>query len=128
LIGRYRSDGKKVLATRKSYPSDVTDEEGSFVVPYLTLMTEDSPQGYTGEKPAKAAREKGIELSVVKLPEAKKDFVLLPRQWVVERSLAWLGRFRQKVIPETACSLGRLASNSRKFDRTKPSLRVVGNH
>src|SRR5437763_13652076 len=29
---------------RKSYPSDVTDEEWEFVVPYLTLMTEDAPQ------------------------------------------------------------------------------------
>src|SRR5215207_4456160 len=29
---------------RKPYPSDVTDEEWSFVAPYLTLMTEDAPQ------------------------------------------------------------------------------------
>jgi hypothetical protein len=28
---------------RKPYPSDVTDEEWSFVVPYLTLMREDAP-------------------------------------------------------------------------------------
>ena len=52
-------------------------------------------QGYTGEKPAAAAKKKGIELSVVKLPQAKKGFVLLPRRWVVERSLAWLARFRR---------------------------------
>jgi transposase len=52
-------------------------------------------QGYTGEKPARAAKKKGIELSVVKLPEAKKGFVLLPRRWVVERSFAWLARFRR---------------------------------
>jgi transposase len=42
-------------------------------------------QGYTGEKPAAAAREHGIELEVVKLPEAKRGFVLLPRRWVVVR-------------------------------------------
>src|SRR4030095_12083290 len=30
--------------TRKSYPSDVTDAEWEFVVPYLTLMREDAPQ------------------------------------------------------------------------------------
>jgi transposase len=30
--------------TRKPYPSDVSDEEWSFVAPYLTLMTEDAPQ------------------------------------------------------------------------------------
>jgi len=52
-------------------------------------------QGYTGQEPANAAKKKGIELSVVKLPEAKKGFVLLPRRWVVERSFAWLARFRR---------------------------------
>jgi transposase len=52
-------------------------------------------QGYTGEEPAQVAKKKGIELSVVKLPEAKKGFVLLPRRWVVERSFAWLARFRR---------------------------------
>jgi transposase len=31
-------------ATRKSYPSDVSDEEWSFCVPYLTLMNEQAPQ------------------------------------------------------------------------------------
>src|SRR5512145_3099925 len=29
---------------RKTYPSDVTDDEWAFVAPYLTLMTEDAPQ------------------------------------------------------------------------------------
>ena len=29
---------------RKAYPSDVTDEEWQFVVPYLTLMREDASQ------------------------------------------------------------------------------------
>jgi transposase len=52
-------------------------------------------QGYTGERPAEAARKQQIELAVVKLPEAKRGFVLLPRRWVVERSFAWLTRFRR---------------------------------
>ena len=52
-------------------------------------------QGYTGEEPRKDAVDQGIELTVVKLPEAKKGFVLLPRRWVVERSFAWMGRFRR---------------------------------
>ena len=30
--------------SRKSYPSDVSDDEWSLVMPYLTLMTEDAPQ------------------------------------------------------------------------------------
>jgi len=52
-------------------------------------------QGYTGDRPAEAAGKQKIELSVVKLPEAKRGFVLLPRRWVVERSFAWLARFRR---------------------------------
>jgi transposase len=52
-------------------------------------------QGYTGERAAEAAEKQKIELSVVKLPAAKRGFVLLPRRWVVERSFAWLARFRR---------------------------------
>jgi transposase len=52
-------------------------------------------QGYTGEDAAQAAAEHGIRLEVVKLPEAKRGFVLLPRRWVVERSFAWAARFRR---------------------------------
>ena len=29
---------------RKAYPSDVSDDEWAFVVPYLTLMRDDTPQ------------------------------------------------------------------------------------
>jgi transposase len=52
-------------------------------------------QGYTGDTAAQAARDEGMELQVIKLPEAKKGFVLLPRRWVVERSFGWLNRFRR---------------------------------
>jgi len=51
--------------------------------------------GYTGKKAAKAAAEHGIQLEVVKLAEAKRGFVLLPRRWVVERSFGWAARFRR---------------------------------
>lgn len=54
-------------------------------------------QGYEGEKPAEAAAAQGVELIVVKLPEAKKGFVLLPKRWIVERSFAWTTRFRRLV-------------------------------
>lgn len=48
----------------------------------VTLVYAD--QGYTGEKASSAARDQGIHLQVVKLPEAKHGFVLLPKCWVVE--------------------------------------------
>jgi transposase len=51
---------------------------------------------------------------VVKLPEAKRGFVLFPRRWVVERSVAWLARFRRLArdyerLPETLASLHFIA-------------------
>ena len=52
-------------------------------------------QGYTGEQAESDAARKGIELMVVKMPQAKRGFVLLPRRWVVERSFAWMARFRR---------------------------------
>ena len=71
-------------------------------------------QGYTGENAADAAAEHGIQLEVVKLPEAKRGFVLLPRRWVVERSYGRLSRFRRLArdyerLPETLVGLHYLA-------------------
>ena len=67
-------------------------------------------QGYTGEEPAADADARGMELVVVRPPEAKKGFVLLPRRWVVERSFAWAARFRRLAKdyerpPETVAGL-----------------------
>lgn len=71
-------------------------------------------QGYTGETAAQAAEAHGIRLEVVKLPEAKKGFVLLPRRWVVERRFGWAARFRRLArdyerLPETLAGLHFLA-------------------
>jgi transposase len=71
-------------------------------------------QGYTGEQPAEDAKRHGITLDVVKLSEAKRGFVLLPRRWVVERSFAWLARFRRLArdyerLPERLAGLHLLA-------------------
>jgi len=71
-------------------------------------------QGYTGEEPAQAAQAEGLRLEVIKLPEAKKGFILLPRRWVVERSFAWAARFRRLArdyerLPETLEGLTFLA-------------------
>ena len=71
-------------------------------------------QGYTGDKPEQAAAEQGIQLIVVKLPDAKRGFVLLPRRWVVERSFAWMARFRRLArdyerLPDTLKGLHFLA-------------------
>ena len=67
-------------------------------------------QGYTGQPAADAAAAQGIDLVVVKLEEAKRGFVLLPRRWVVERDFAWASRFRRLVrdyerLPDTVAGL-----------------------
>ena len=52
-------------------------------------------QGYSGPEAEQDAAKHGIRLEVVKPPEAKRGFVLLPRRWVVERSFGWTVRFRR---------------------------------
>jgi putative transposase len=37
----------------------------------------------------------GYRVAAVDRPDGARGFVLLPKRWVVERSLAWLGRYRQ---------------------------------
>jgi transposase len=79
-----------------------------------TVQLADVDQGYTGPEPAAAAETYGIRLEVVKLPEAKRGFVLLPRRWVVERTFGWASRFRRLArdyerLPETVAGLHLVA-------------------
>ena len=67
-------------------------------------------RGYAGEEPAAEAEAHGIRLEVVKHPESRRGFVLLPRRWVVERSFAWAARFRRLAkdyerLPQTVVGL-----------------------
>jgi transposase len=70
-------------------------------------------QGYTGDQAAADAAAHGIRLEVVKLPQAKRGFVLLPRRWVIERGFAWTGRFR------------RLARDYERLETTLEGLHYV---
>ncbi len=84
-------------------------------------------QGYTGADAAAEAAGWGIRpgtlwVAVVKLPEARKGFVLLPRRWVVERSFAWLSRFRRLAkdyerLPETVTGLHLVAFSTLMLGR-----------
>jgi transposase len=88
-------------------------------------------QGYTGEAAKEAAAEQGIELLVVKHPEAKRGFVLLPRRWVVERSFAWTTRFRRLIrdferLPEVLAGLHFVAFSMLLLKRLLPMLTLPG--
>ena len=85
-------------------------------------------QGYTGEEPNQQA---GVDLQIVKLPEAKKGFVLLPRRWVVERSLGWLARFRRlsrdyERLPEVLAGLHFLIFVILMLPKAVPALAGAG--
>jgi transposase len=89
-------------------------------------------QGYTGEQAEDDAEEHGIHLEVVKLPEAKRGFVLLPRRWVVERSFAWMARFRRLTrdyerLPETLAGLHFVAFLFLMLKKLLPALVEVHN-
>jgi putative transposase len=51
--------------------------------------------GYQQGCVAWAQAELGYPLEVVTRPPGRKGFAVLPRRWVVERSFAWIGRYRR---------------------------------
>jgi transposase len=84
-------------------------------------------QGYTGDDPEGDAASYGIHLEVVKLPEAKKGFVPLPRRWVVERSFGWMARFRRLArdyerLSETLAGLHYVAFSFLMLHRAAPQF------
>ena len=61
--------------------------------PRLRLIWADG--GYAGELIAWVASFGGWVLEIVKRSDNPKGFVVLPRRWVVERTFAWLAKFRR---------------------------------
>jgi transposase len=52
--------------------------------------------GYAGDNLREALRRLGDwSIEIVKRSDSAAGFVVLPRRWVVERTFAWLGRYRR---------------------------------
>lgn len=51
--------------------------------------------GYRGSLVAWVKTEYGWTLEIVDKAQGQKGFSVLPRRWVVERTFAWLGRYRR---------------------------------
>jgi transposase len=102
-------------------PANVQDRDGALPVlaearrlfPFVERIFADG--GYQGEATAAAVAALGHwELEIVKRSDTAKGFVVLPKRWIVERSLAWLGRCRRLAkhvenLTRTAMAFLRLA-------------------
>jgi putative transposase len=74
-----------------------------------------------------AESEAGYEIEVVGRPAGSKGFVKLPRRWVVERTFAWLGRYRRnsrdyEYYTSSSESMIRISSIHRMVKLLKPDL------
>ena len=64
-------------------------------------------------------------VGVVSRPEDKKGWVKLPKRWVVERTLAWLGRYRRlskdyEKLTETSAAMVQVSAIHHMLRRLKP--------
>ncbi len=83
------------------HPADIQDRDGAKLVfnrllgrfPQLRLIWADA--GYAGQLIEWVMSVSGWVLEIVRRPRNSHQFEVLPRRWVVERMLAWLGRCRR---------------------------------
>lgn len=105
------------------HPADIQDRDGGVLVlstlfgmyPFLSKLFADG--GYQGPRFASAVAQvmPRLSIEIVKRSDQAKGFVVLPRRWVVERTLAWLNRCRRLAkdfenLTQTALAFIRLAS------------------
>ena len=83
------------------HPADIQDRDGAKLVinklvgrfAHLQLIWADA--GYAGQLVDWVLSASGWVLEIVRRPRDSHHFEVLPRRWVVERTLAWLGRCRR---------------------------------
>ena len=83
--------------------ADVQDRDGGVVVmatlfglyPFLLKLYADG--GYQGPQFQKGLRRvcRRVRVEIVKRSDQAKGFVVLPKRWIVERTIAWLNRCRR---------------------------------
>jgi len=97
--------------------------------PRLKLIWADG--GYAGQLIAWVKEQCNWVLEIVKRSDQSKGFQVLPKRWIVERTLAWLSRHRRlskdyERLPETSETWVYLASTHRLLKRLKPANAAPG--
>lgn len=104
----------------------VLDKRTRALWPFIERVFADA--GYQGPRVAKAARNSGTwKVEIVKRNELH-TFVVVPKRWIVERTLAWISNNRRLMreferYARTAASFVRLAMIKlmlRRLTRAKP--------
>jgi transposase len=85
------------------HAADIQDRDGGALLlatlfglfPFLRKLYADA--GYQGPKFKTALKRvlRRVKLEIVKRSNAAKGFVVLPKRWIVERTIAWLNRCRR---------------------------------
>jgi len=85
------------------HAADIQDRDGGVLLlaslfglfPFLRKLYADA--GYQGPKFQKALKRvlRRVKLEIVKRSDAANGFVVLPKRWIVERTIAWLNRCRR---------------------------------
>lgn len=83
------------------HTADIQDRDGAKLLlekvkdrlPRLQLIWADG--GYAGQLVTWVTDTYHWVLEIIKRPAEQKGFSVLPRRWVVERTFAWLGRYRR---------------------------------
>jgi transposase len=105
------------------HAADIQDRNGGALVmatlfgmyPFLLKLYADG--GYQGAEFQRSLKNSvaHVNLEIVKRSDQVKGFVVLPKRWIVERTLAWLGRCRRLAkdwenLTRNALAFLRLAS------------------
>jgi transposase len=85
------------------HAADLQDRDGGVLLmatlfglfPFLRKLYADG--GYQGPVFQRALKQamRQVDLEIVKRSDAAKGFVVIPKRWVVERTIAWLNRCRR---------------------------------
>jgi len=85
------------------HPADVQDRDGGIMLlatlsgryPFLTKLFADAAYQGPGFHHALTKILPHLETEIVKRSDHAKGFVVLPKRWIVERTIAWLNRCRR---------------------------------